>query len=93
MRLFLNIDLQNRFESGSKLYELSNFGRWGGLFVSVYGQSTTRRSHAFSPLSGQGACSGARTRDERIPADLRADSPSTVPPRPQGEEEKNNDVF
>ncbi|GFN98785.1 hypothetical protein PoB_002529100 [Plakobranchus ocellatus] len=32
------------------------------------------------PPSGQGAGSGARTRDRRIPADLRADSLATVPP-------------
>ncbi|GFO42298.1 hypothetical protein PoB_006880300 [Plakobranchus ocellatus] len=34
------------------------------------------------PPSGQGAGSGARTRDRRIPADLRADSLTTVPPTP-----------
>ncbi|GFN86611.1 hypothetical protein PoB_001311700 [Plakobranchus ocellatus] len=34
------------------------------------------------PLTGQGAGGGARTRDRRIPADLRADSLATVPPTP-----------
>ncbi|GFN87160.1 hemolysin-type calcium-binding region:rtx n-terminal domain protein [Plakobranchus ocellatus] len=34
------------------------------------------------PPSGQGAGSGARTRDRRVPADLRADSQATVPPTP-----------
>ncbi|GFO38829.1 run and fyve domain-containing protein 2-like [Plakobranchus ocellatus] len=34
------------------------------------------------PPSGQGACGWARTRDRRIPADLRADSLSTMPPTP-----------
>ncbi|GFO11695.1 hypothetical protein PoB_003820000 [Plakobranchus ocellatus] len=34
------------------------------------------------PPSGQGAGSGARTRDRRIPADLRADSQATVLPTP-----------
>ncbi|GFN83835.1 hypothetical protein PoB_001034100 [Plakobranchus ocellatus] len=34
------------------------------------------------PPSGQGADSGARTRDRRVPADLRADSQATVPPTP-----------
>ncbi|GFN86294.1 hypothetical protein PoB_001280000 [Plakobranchus ocellatus] len=34
------------------------------------------------PPSGQGAGSGARTRDKRVPADLRADSLATVPPTP-----------
>ncbi|GFO04683.1 hypothetical protein PoB_003118800 [Plakobranchus ocellatus] len=32
--------------------------------------------------SGQGAGSGARTRDRRVPADLRADSQATVLPTP-----------
>ncbi|GFO09547.1 hypothetical protein PoB_003605200 [Plakobranchus ocellatus] len=34
------------------------------------------------PPSGQGASSGARTRDGRVPADLRADSQGTVLPTP-----------
>ncbi|GFN88872.1 hypothetical protein PoB_001537800 [Plakobranchus ocellatus] len=34
------------------------------------------------PSSGQGAGSGARTRDRRVPADLRADSQATVLPTP-----------
>ncbi|GFN79883.1 hypothetical protein PoB_000638900 [Plakobranchus ocellatus] len=34
------------------------------------------------PPSGQGASSGARTRDRRVPADLRADSQATVLPTP-----------
>ncbi|GFO03448.1 hypothetical protein PoB_002995300 [Plakobranchus ocellatus] len=33
------------------------------------------------PPSGQGAGSGARTRDRRVPADLRADSLTTDAPR------------
>ncbi|GFO03661.1 hypothetical protein PoB_003016600 [Plakobranchus ocellatus] len=32
--------------------------------------------------SGQGASGRARTRDRRVPADLRADSLATVPPTP-----------
>ncbi|GFO50638.1 hypothetical protein PoB_007714300 [Plakobranchus ocellatus] len=35
------------------------------------------------PPSGQGASSGARTRDRRVPADLRADSQATVLPTPR----------
>ncbi|GFN94000.1 RNA-directed DNA polymerase from mobile element jockey [Plakobranchus ocellatus] len=35
------------------------------------------------PPSGQGTAGGDRTRDRRFPADLRADSLSTVPPTPQ----------
>ncbi|GFO01306.1 hypothetical protein PoB_002781100 [Plakobranchus ocellatus] len=34
------------------------------------------------PPSGRGADGGARTRDRRVPADLRADSQATVPPTP-----------
>ncbi|GFN92738.1 endonuclease-reverse transcriptase [Plakobranchus ocellatus] len=34
------------------------------------------------PPSGQDASGGARTRDRRVPANLRADSPATVPPTP-----------
>ncbi|GFO28757.1 hypothetical protein PoB_005526200 [Plakobranchus ocellatus] len=34
------------------------------------------------PPSGQGASSGARNRNRRVPADFRADSLSTVPPTP-----------
>ncbi|GFO12952.1 hypothetical protein PoB_003945700 [Plakobranchus ocellatus] len=33
-------------------------------------------------LSGRGASGGARTRDRRVPGDLRADSLATVPPTP-----------
>ncbi|GFN80217.1 multiple epidermal growth factor-like domains 10 [Plakobranchus ocellatus] len=35
------------------------------------------------PPSGQDAGGGARTRDRRVPADLRAESLATVPPTPQ----------
>ncbi|GFN84546.1 RNA-directed DNA polymerase from mobile element jockey-like protein [Plakobranchus ocellatus] len=35
-----------------------------------------------SPPSGQGAGGGARTRDRRVPADLRADLQATEPPTP-----------
>ncbi|GFN87126.1 hypothetical protein PoB_001363200 [Plakobranchus ocellatus] len=35
------------------------------------------------PPSGQGAGSGARTRDRRLPADLRADSQATLLPTPR----------
>ncbi|GFO46999.1 hypothetical protein PoB_007350400 [Plakobranchus ocellatus] len=33
--------------------------------------------------SGHGAGGGARTRDRRVPSDLRADSLATVPPTPR----------
>ncbi|GFO15818.1 hypothetical protein PoB_004232300 [Plakobranchus ocellatus] len=35
------------------------------------------------PTSDQGAGRGARTRDRRFPANLRADSLTTVPPTPR----------
>ncbi|GFO04891.1 hypothetical protein PoB_003139600 [Plakobranchus ocellatus] len=41
------------------------------------------------PPSGQGAGSGARTRDRRVPADLRADSQATVLPKPPVRRRKN----
>ncbi|GFN91033.1 hypothetical protein PoB_001753900 [Plakobranchus ocellatus] len=34
------------------------------------------------PPSGQGAGGGAQTRDRKVPANLRADSLSTMPPMP-----------
>ncbi|GFN81463.1 hypothetical protein PoB_000796900 [Plakobranchus ocellatus] len=36
------------------------------------------------PPSGQGAGGAARTRDRRVPADIRTDSPATVPPPEKG---------
>ncbi|GFN86565.1 acetylcholine receptor subunit alpha-like [Plakobranchus ocellatus] len=38
--------------------------------------------YLLGPLSRRGAGGGARTRDRRVPADLRADSLATVPPAP-----------
>ncbi|GFO21368.1 hypothetical protein PoB_004787300 [Plakobranchus ocellatus] len=52
---------------------------WFGL-VFGYSQSTTRDPRLSGPPSGQGAGGGARTRDRKVPADLRADSLATVPP-------------
>ncbi|GFO43918.1 hypothetical protein PoB_007042300 [Plakobranchus ocellatus] len=40
-----------------------------------------------SPPSGQGVSGGARIRDRRVPADLRADSQAAVPPTPLTEKE------
>ncbi|GFO33093.1 hypothetical protein PoB_005959800 [Plakobranchus ocellatus] len=45
--------------------------------------STTRSSEALGLPSGQGAGGEARTRDRRIPPDLRVDSLATVPPTPE----------
>ncbi|GFO00676.1 hypothetical protein PoB_002718100 [Plakobranchus ocellatus] len=43
-----------------------------------------KMSETGSPPSGQGACGGTRTRDRRVPADLKADSLSTVPSTASG---------
>ncbi|GFO26126.1 hypothetical protein PoB_005263100 [Plakobranchus ocellatus] len=45
------------------------------LYIASPQQGDLRLS---GPPSGQGASSGARTRDRRVPADLRADSQATV---------------
>ncbi|GFN94927.1 hypothetical protein PoB_002143300 [Plakobranchus ocellatus] len=44
------------------------------------------------PPSGQGAGNVARTRDRRIPADLRADSLTTVPPTSPINRGKNKEM-
>ncbi|GFO34157.1 hypothetical protein PoB_006066200 [Plakobranchus ocellatus] len=41
-------------------------------------------------ISGQGAGGGARTRDRRVPADLRVDSLTPTPPENEEEERWNN---
>ncbi|GFO49852.1 hypothetical protein PoB_007635700 [Plakobranchus ocellatus] len=51
------------------------------LYIASPQQGDLRLS---GPPSGQGADSGARTRDRRVPADLRADSQATVLPTPPG---------
>ncbi|GFN75831.1 hypothetical protein PoB_000233700 [Plakobranchus ocellatus] len=51
------------------------------LYIASPQQGDLRLS---GPPSGQGAGSGARTRDRRVPADLRADSQATVLPTPPG---------
>ncbi|GFO03161.1 hypothetical protein PoB_002966600 [Plakobranchus ocellatus] len=52
---------------------------FGFLYIASPQQGDLR---LLSPPSGQSAGSGARTRDRRVPADLRADSLATVPPTP-----------
>ncbi|GFN82658.1 hypothetical protein PoB_000916400 [Plakobranchus ocellatus] len=49
------------------------------LYIASPQQGDLRLS---GPPSGQGAGSGARTRDRRVPAGLRADSQATVLPTP-----------
>ncbi|GFO40915.1 hypothetical protein PoB_006742000 [Plakobranchus ocellatus] len=58
------------------------------LYIASPQQGDLRLS---GPPSGQGAGSGARTRDRRVPADLRANSQATVlptPPTRYGEEHR-----
>ncbi|GFO40708.1 hypothetical protein PoB_006721300, partial [Plakobranchus ocellatus] len=45
-----------------------------------YSLSTTSDLRLSGPSSCQCACDGARAHDRRVPADLRTDSLSTVPP-------------
>ncbi|GFO48048.1 hypothetical protein PoB_007455300 [Plakobranchus ocellatus] len=54
---------------------------FGSLYIASPQQGDLRFQ---GPPSGQDAGSGARTRDRRVPADLRSDSLTTVPPTPQG---------
>ncbi|GFO05937.1 hypothetical protein PoB_003244200 [Plakobranchus ocellatus] len=53
--------------------------QFGLLYIASPQQGSIRLS---GPPSGQGAGGGARTRDRRFPADLRADSLATVPSTP-----------
>ncbi|GFN82943.1 retrovirus-related pol polyprotein from transposon opus [Plakobranchus ocellatus] len=81
----------------SSAWSLNNrpSGREGGESSGYSNtQDQEEGSHIFSPQqgdlrlsgppSGQGTGSGARTRDRRVPADLRADSQATVLPTPPG---------
>ncbi|GFN76575.1 hypothetical protein PoB_000308100 [Plakobranchus ocellatus] len=52
---------------------------FGFLYIASPQQGDLRLS---GPPSGQGAGGGARTRDRKVPADLRADSLATVLPTP-----------
>ncbi|GFO09536.1 hypothetical protein PoB_003604100 [Plakobranchus ocellatus] len=54
-------------------------GRWRSLYCSCPQEGDLR---LLRPPSGQGAGDGARARDRRVPADLRADSLATVLPAP-----------
>ncbi|GFN89186.1 Atrial natriuretic peptide receptor 1 isoform x2 [Plakobranchus ocellatus] len=62
-----------------RLRVLINFLLGWFMYIANPQQCDIRRS---GPPSGQGAGGGDRTRDRRVPADLRADSLSTVPPTP-----------
>ncbi|GFO39043.1 hypothetical protein PoB_006554800 [Plakobranchus ocellatus] len=53
---------------------------FGFLYIASPQRGDLRLS---GPPSGQGAGSGARTRDRMVPADLRADSQATVLPTPR----------
>ncbi|GFO08251.1 hypothetical protein PoB_003475600 [Plakobranchus ocellatus] len=51
----------------------------GFLYIASPQQGDLRLQ---GPPSGRGADGGARTRDRRVPADLRVDSQATLPPTP-----------
>ncbi|GFN85483.1 hypothetical protein PoB_001198900 [Plakobranchus ocellatus] len=62
--------------------------KWGGIrrntLLCMNAQASPQQGdlRLQGPPSGRGADGGARTRDRRVPADLRADSQATVPPSP-----------
>ncbi|GFO36132.1 hypothetical protein PoB_006263700 [Plakobranchus ocellatus] len=67
--------------------QLSTVGELGEfLYIASPQQGDLRLS---GHPSGEGAGSGARTRDRRVPADLRADSQATVLPTPPSTVENN----
>ncbi|GFN84983.1 hypothetical protein PoB_001148900 [Plakobranchus ocellatus] len=55
----------------------------------MYGQSTTRRSHALRPSIRPGGGGGDRTCDRGVPGDFRAIWLSTGPPTPLKDIEGN----
>ncbi|GFO04829.1 hypothetical protein PoB_003133400 [Plakobranchus ocellatus] len=57
-------------------------GHWISLLPGLLSSPQLGDLRLSGPPSGQGAGGGARTRDRRVPADLRADSLATVPPTP-----------
>ncbi|GFO16717.1 hypothetical protein PoB_004322200 [Plakobranchus ocellatus] len=68
-----------------KMYGIEGFTRF--VCIASPQQGDLRLS---DPPSGQGAGGGARTRDRRVPVDLRADSLATVPPTPLGVSDRKN---
>ncbi|GFO38040.1 hypothetical protein PoB_006454500 [Plakobranchus ocellatus] len=79
--------LQKRHQTASKfLGEYVALRRRNGCVYSIQSINTSPQQgdlRLLGPQSGQGAGSEARTRDRRIPADLREHSLTTVPPTPQ----------
>ncbi|GFO22231.1 endothelin-converting enzyme 1 [Plakobranchus ocellatus] len=89
MRLAFNsaIDVENFEERGrhrvtEKLWEISRARGHGRIFLCTASPQQADLRLLGSP-SGQGACSGARSHDRGVPADLRANSLTTVPPTPR----------
>ncbi|GFN75592.1 hypothetical protein PoB_000209800 [Plakobranchus ocellatus] len=73
--------------SSSLIYHVRQMRSCEFFYIASPQQGDLRLS---GPPSGQGAGGGARTRDRRVHADLRADSLATVPPTTlQTNEEKN----
>ncbi|GFO30944.1 hypothetical protein PoB_005744900 [Plakobranchus ocellatus] len=55
---------------------------FGSILKPVIIRSSHHRDWLLGPPSGKGTGGGARTRDRRVAADLRADSLTTEPPTP-----------
>ncbi|GFO08296.1 hypothetical protein PoB_003480100 [Plakobranchus ocellatus] len=67
-------------EYKSSIKSLCPILSWANVAISVHPQQGDLRLSV--PPSGQSAGSWARTRDRRVPADLRADSQATALPTP-----------
>ncbi|GFO03392.1 hypothetical protein PoB_002989700 [Plakobranchus ocellatus] len=66
------------------------YSRVGCMYIACPQHGDLRLS---DPPLGQDISGGARTRNRRVPAELRADSLSTVPPTPPTLETKGRDIF
>ncbi|GFO21711.1 hypothetical protein PoB_004821600 [Plakobranchus ocellatus] len=71
------------FRRAERVTDFRGEGEYEAYEEDIYIASSQQGDLRLSdPPSGQGAGDGARTRDRRIPAYLRADSLATVPPTP-----------
>ncbi|GFO22065.1 circadian clock protein period [Plakobranchus ocellatus] len=78
----------NKLPPLTKLPGVTEFEFLSLLYIASPQQGDLRLS---GPPSGQGAGSGARTRDRRVPANLRADSQATVLPTPHLNSDKQGE--
>ncbi|GFO01305.1 hypothetical protein PoB_002781000 [Plakobranchus ocellatus] len=71
-----------------------SFPSYSGMFSNNARSVHNKLISGFQALpSGQGADGGARTRNRRVPADLRANSLATVPPKLKVWKTEDIDVF